>query len=299
MEAKKKKVGFGNGRKISDGGKNENNEKKVLRNFKRAKTLTEGGPSNLNYGEFTSQNEKFCDYMEDQIISINNFNKESHRRLFCVFDGHGGDATAKLCVKRFPEIFAKCLTDNPFDYELAIKQSFNLMDKEIEKIDSLATGNTATVIFINNKLLYCANVGDSSCCIVSNKKGEFITVDDNLTNQKEKDRILKFGTPIIDGRLGGVLAVTRGMGDFDMKKKGLICEPHITKKLIDSSLKYCIIASDGVWDVLTPDDAFKICQELGDPVKISEKLVENAMEKGSEDNISCIVVELNRPSILK
>ena len=168
------------------------------------------------------------------------------------------------------------------------------MDKELENNNSVEIGNTATVVFINNKLLYCANVGDSSCCLVSDKNAEFISIDDKITNKNEINRVKKCGAEIIDERLNGVLAVTRGLGDFDMKKKGLICEPHITKKLIDHNLKYCVIASDGVWDVLTPNDVFKVANELNDPSKIAKKLVDNSMEKGSEDNISCIVIELNR-----
>ena len=73
-------------------------------------------------------------------------------------------------------------------------------------------------------------------------------------------RIEKEGGTIIDDRLGGILAVSRGLGDFDLKSKGLTCEPHITKKLIDHNINYCVLASDGVWDVLSPDEVAKITQ---------------------------------------
>ena len=277
------------------------NDLKIVRGHKKCKTLIpEFSLSDLRYGESTAQNEKFCDYMEDYTLSMNNFNKEAHRHLFCVFDGHGGTQTAELCVKRYPDIFAKCLTDNPFDYELAIKQSFSLMDKEVEALNANETGNTATVIFINNKLLYCSNVGDSSCCLITDKKGEFLSIDDKIaTNKKEVNRIKKCGGEIVDDRLDGILCITRGIGDFDMKNKGLISEPHITKKLIDHTLKFCIIASDGVWDVTTPKDAYKVAMELNDPHLIAEKLVEEAMAKGSQDNISCICVELNKQINIK
>ena len=173
--------------------------------------------------------------MEDCILTMNNFNKESYRHLFCVFDGHGGNLTAKLCVKRFPEIFRKCLLENPFDYELAIKKSFTLMDKEIEKMDAKEVGNTGTVIFINNKLLFCANVGDSSCCLIGKNIAEFITIDDKCSNKK-------------------------------------------------------------VWDTLNPEDISKIIFANKDNNfnNIAKIIVDTAQERGSEDNISCIVVELNK-----
>lgn len=269
----------------------------ITRKKHKAKTIIENNiflSTGFKHCEHLEQNPEFCDYMEDCILTLNNFNKESFRHLFCVFDGHGGDATAKLCVKRFPEIFKKCLHENPFEYESALKSSFHLMDKEIEKIKANEVGNTGTVVFINNKLLYCANVGDSSCCLIG-KTAEFISMDHKCSNKKEKKRIEKEGGKIVDDRIEGILAISRGFGDFDLKNKGLICEPHITKKLIDHSLRYCVLASDGVWDSLKLDDVSKIINENKDNFNDMAKIiVETAKEKGSEDNISCIVIELNK-----
>jgi serine/threonine protein phosphatase PrpC len=248
----------------------------------------------LNYCEYLEQNPDFRDYMEDYILSMNNFNKESFKHLFCVFDGHGGDETAKLCAKRYPEIFSKCLLENPLDYELAIKNSFNIMDKEIEKIENKEIGNTGTIVFINDETLYCANIGDSSCCLLG-KENEFITIEDKCTNNNEKIRIEKEGGKIIDERINGILEISRCFGDYDLKNKGLISEPHITKKLIDNNLNYCILASDGVWDTLNLDDVSKITNENKNHFNdIAKIIVETAMKKGSEDNISCIVIELNK-----
>ena len=282
-----------------DGEKKETkDEVNVTRKKIKSKTIVDKNISfstNYRHCEHLEQNPEFCDYMEDCILSLNNFNKESYRHLFCVFDGHGGDLTAKLCVKKYPEIFKKCLLENPLDYEQALKNSFTLMDKEIEKIKAQEVGNTGTVVFINNKLLYCANVGDSSCCLIG-KTAEFITTEDKCTNKKEKKRIEKEGGKIIDDRINGILAVSRGFGDFDLKNKGLICEPHIVKKLIDSNLNYCVIASDGVWDILSPEDVSKIIFAHKDNNfnNIAKIIVETAKERGSEDNISCIVIELNK-----
>ena len=269
----------------------------ITRKKVKAKTIIENNlvlSTGYKHCEYLEQNSEFCDYMEDCILTMNNFNKETFRHLFCVFDGHGGDETAKLCVKRFPEIFKKCLFEYPFDYEIAIKNSFHLMDKEIEKIKSNEVGNTGTVVFINNKLLYCANVGDSSCCLLG-KTNEFLTVEHKCTNKNEKKRLEKEGGKIIDDRIEGILAISRGFGDFDLKNKGLICEPHITKKLLDHSINYCVLASDGVWDTLKLDDVSKIVNENKDNFSnIAKIIVETAKEKGSEDKISCIVIELNR-----
>ena len=289
MEKKKVLINKDKEKKDKEGGKiNRNKNKSKTAMVKNRMLLL-----NIKYSEYLDQNPEFCEYMEDCLVSISNFNNETYRHLFCIFDGHGGDFTAKLCVEKYPEIFRKCLIENPSDYELAIKTSFLLMDKEIEETKKLEVGNTATVVFINNKLLYCANVGDSSCCLIGDK-AEFISTEDKCTDKGEMERIEKEGGEIIEGRLGGILAVSRGLGDFDLKNKGLIAEPHINKKLIDKSFNYCILASDGVWDALSPDEVSKLINENNNTDNMAKTIVEKAIEKGSEDNISCIVIELNK-----
>ena len=272
-------------------------KKKITRKKNKSRTIIGKNISifsGCKHCEYLEQNPDFCNYMEDFILSINNFDHEVLHHLFCVFDGHGGDETAKLCVKRFPEIFRKCLLENPSNYELAIKNSFHIMDQEIAKMDKKETGNTGTIVFINNKMLYCANIGDSSCCLLG-KTNEFITIEDKCTNDDEKIRIEKEGGKVIEDRINGTLNISRSFGDYDLKNKGLISEPHITKKLIDNNFNYCILASDGVWDFLNLDDVSKITNENKNNFNdIAKIIVQTAMRKGSEDNISCIVIELNK-----
>ena len=95
--------------------KEKDKKEEICRTSKKAKTIVDKDltsmSSNYRYSEHLDQNEEFCEYMEDCALSINNFNKESYRHLFCIFDGHGGNITAKLCVKKYPEIFRKCLLE--------------------------------------------------------------------------------------------------------------------------------------------------------------------------------------------
>lgn len=132
--------------------KEKKEEMTFARNRKKSKTIVDKdiSSSNYKYSEYLDQNIEFCDYMEDCAISINNFNKESYRHLFCIFDGHGGNVTAKLCVKKYPEIFRKCLLESPFDYEQALKKSFMLMDKEKElKIQKIIQHKNNMINFSN------------------------------------------------------------------------------------------------------------------------------------------------------
>lgn len=55
----------------------------------------------------------------------------------------------------------------------------------------------------------------------------------------------------MDGRVGGVLAVTRAFGDHSLKKSGVSAIPHVLKYTLKPFDKFMIIASDGVWDELS------------------------------------------------
>ena len=52
-------------------------------------------------------------------------------------------------------------------------------------------------------------------------------------------------------RVGGVLAVSRAIGDFSVRNSGLISVPTINKRMLKASDKFIVIASDGVWDELS------------------------------------------------
>lgn len=285
-------------------------QKVVKRRKSKSKTINNTGNFGFKFGHMfkntglkscqkREQNKSNRDYMEDFTLIIDSFNKDISKHLYCLFDGHGGDQVAKSCCEILPGILAAQLNNNPFDFDVALKNSFPLLEKEIKKSKINNVGCTATVVLICNKFLLCANVGDSTCVLITEKGFEKLSIDDKVTNPSEIERIKKKGGVIEDDRVGGIIAVTRSIGDFDLKNKGLICEPHITKILIEHTHKFLVIASDGIWDVITPEEVFKISSEVTDVDLLGEKLVQEALKKGSDDNISCIVVELNKSPVKK
>lgn len=62
-------------------------------------------------------------------------------------------------------------------------------------------------------------------------------------------------------RVGGVLAVSRAIGDYSVRNSGLISVPTIKKRVLATSDKFIVIASDGIWDELSDQDAVNCCKE--------------------------------------
>ena len=57
--------------------------------------------------------------------------------------------------------------------------------------------------------------------------------------------------------------------------------------------KYIIVGSDGVWDVVNENDLIDIEKNTNGVCKdFCEKIVNFAIQKGSKDNVSCIVIKI-------
>ena len=57
---------------------------------------------------------------------------------------------------------------------------------------------------------------------------------------------------------------------------------------------FVVIASDGVWDVVEENEVLKMSQGGISSNDFSKKIVNLAKERDTHDNISCIVVKLNK-----
>jgi len=101
-------------------------------------------------------------------------------------------------------------------------------------------------------------------------------------------RIIHYGT----WRVEGVLAVTRAIGDRRLKAY-VTAVPEITERKLESSDEFLILASDGVWDVFSCQDAVDIVKSEKDVQAGARKLTEASYHRGSMDNITTLVVDLS------
>ena len=95
-------------------------------------------------------------------------------------------------------------------------------------------------------------------------------------------------------RVEGVLAVSRALGDR-MLKTFVISEPEIktwTRQTIDH---YIVLATDGVWDVLSNEEVARLVIEADEPQWASKIVMEEAYGRGSMDNICVVVIDLRTP----
>ena len=278
---------------------NEFNNKKISLNEEK---ISDTGLEKIihlkDYFSREEMNSKIKEEMEDYILVKHPFlNIEKHNlSLFCIFDGHGGDFVAKYLKENFASNLHKNIKINfSLNFRNILKASIESIDKEFEKFrEAENCGSTGTIVVLDNNFIYCANVGDSKCFYINNKNNAFqLTEDHNCSNQKEREELKKKGIMIFQNRVFGSLSLTRTFGDTELKKDGIECNPYIKKILVDKEeVKYIIIASDGIWDVVSKEKLEEFSKELksGTSEEFCNNLVDYAMNNGSNDNISCIVL---------
>jgi len=119
-----------------------------------------------------------------------------------------------------------------------------------------------------------------------------LTYDHRVSDKNESQRVIDSGGTIFRDRVGGIINITRALGDLEAKKMGVICEPYFESNVLLKEDTHLIIACDGLWD--TPNVEKKILELLAekDPNKISECLVDFALENNCSDNISVLTIIL-------
>ena len=249
--------------------------------------------------------------MEDKSKSIENFNNDKNQMLFEIFDGHGGDEMSSYLQNNLAKIYKQNLLLNKGNIILSLKNAFHDADDEMRgQLNIEGLGSTGTLVhivknsFSDELVVYSANVGDSRVSLISPEHIIRLSYDHRTSDEKEKKRILESGMDIIDERICGTLMLTRIFGNYEYKKendeknndnnKGLICEPFISKINIDSNIEnqFLIIASDGIWDILTEEDMQKIIQKYQDTQKICSIIIKKCLENEAWDNMSVFAVKL-------
>ena len=247
--------------------------------------------------------------MEDKSKSIENFNNDKSQMIFEIFDGHGGDEMSTYLQSNLAKIYQQNLLLNKGNIILSLKNAFHDADDEMrEQLNIEGLGSTGTLVHIVQGIepslqVYSANVGDSRVSLISPEHIIRLSYDHRTTDEKEKKRILESGMEIIDDRICGTLMLTRIFGNYEYKEenemdnnniKGLICEPFISKIEIDLSIEnqFLILASDGVWDILTEEDVQNIIKKHHDTQKICSIIIKKCLENEAWDNMSVFAVKL-------
>ncbi|KAF3457177.1 hypothetical protein FNV43_RR01834 [Rhamnella rubrinervis] len=240
--------------------------------------------------------------------------------LFGICDGHGGAGAAKSAIKLLPEMVTTILSDS-VKREMVLSQcdaSEVLRDAFLHTeacMNHYYEGCTATMLLVwadcnENFFAQCANLGDSACVINVDGKQIKMTGDHRVTSVTERLRMEELGAPLKDGdtRLCG-LNLARMLGDKFLKQQDsrFSSEPYISEvvHIQHASSAFAIMASDGLWDVISVKKAVQLVQQMKERYpsdressaeKIANLLLSEARTLRTKDNTSVIFLDFNASS---
>ncbi|MQL83049.1 hypothetical protein Taro_015526 [Colocasia esculenta] len=217
--------------------------------------------------------------------------------LFGIFDGHGGVGAAKAACEILPKVVSSSLS-NPerqekvlsfCDASEVLKEAFFQTEAAMNHQYEGCTA-TALLVWADNRNEYfaqCANVGDSAC--VMNVGGIEIkmTEDHRISSLSERARFRERGQPLADGqgRLYGI-NLGRMLGDKFLKEQEprFSPEPFISRAvhIKRASTAFALLASDGLWDVMSIKKAVQIV--------LQAKATGSISEGNSAENVANVVL---------
>lgn len=207
----------------------------------------------------------------------------------------------------------------------AIKEAFLQTDKEIlasaerKKTEQVGSTAVAALLHGNPKLgtalrLVVANCGDSRAVLCRAGQAVAVSEDHKPTRIDEKKRIERAGGLVMQVR--GIarvctsvnpnsmsksarreyqgLAMTRSLGDLHFKQPiGLASAEPETQivPLTDKDL-FMVMATDGIFDVMSNQEVVDLAlRHWDDPIQAASDIVRSAYKKGSEDNLTALVIQ--------
>ena len=196
--------------------------------------------------------------------------------IFAVCDGMGGEDYGEIAALKTVETIA--------EYAEKIRNgSVNEFLKEAnKKLHSLdvRTGTTLAMLVIQEDSFMAYNLGDSR--IYRTERGRLLRVTDDHTIAEDKVR-MGILTPKQAEKSPEHNILTRYVG---MSDDGVMSLPDSYGPYkLDGKILMC---SDGLTDMLSYNEIAGLINSSDDPV---DKLVEAALKKGGNDNVTCLMVE--------
>ena len=150
-------------------------------------------------------------------------------------------------------------------------------------------GSTAVLSLQRGKRLYLVNLGDSRAMYMDPASFSY-TIDHKPGDPEEARRIKEAGGFVAEGRVGGMLALSRAFGDYVLKYVGGRYDPYGPVSVmpdvypLEAGQGCVLLASDGLVDVIESEEIYALVQswtggDFSRAPSFCQGLVEEALKK--------------------
>lgn len=211
------------------------------------------------------------------------------RHVFLVADGMGGQDHGERASGLAAEIIPQAVQDCLAAHESAsaavrialLKAHHAIIEAGQAQHGARRMGTTAVLAVQQANEVWVAGVGDSPAYLVRGDRVEQLTVDHTVA-----DALARNGTiSEVQARMSpwrNVLYRFLGCAEMSEDTEVRPFQPQAGDRLV--------LASDGLSGSITHDDLREGAQRFPDPQRWADHLVETALDRGSRDNVTCVVV---------
>ncbi|HEY2303300.1 MAG TPA: PP2C family serine/threonine-protein phosphatase [Acidimicrobiales bacterium] len=212
--------------------------------------------------------------------------------LFVVCDGLGGHAAgevaSRMAVDAILEAWTAGTAGAPHSaLRAAVRQAnLSIYDAALET-GKRGMSTTCTALTLAGREAVVAHVGDSRCYLVRDETVSLITTDHSRVGEMLRAGLL---SPEQAANHPARSMITRSVGT----------EPIVQVDLVRQATEAgdtFVLCSDGLWDVVARHEIGEIAAGIGTPalptvVEATERLVDLALDRGTPDNVTVLVVRV-------
>eukprot|EP00760_Papus_ankaliazontas_P032724 PhM_4_TR5944/c0_g1_i1/m.1077 len=307
---------FGTGSSPSAHQANQHHHQDITKSMFDARVLSSAGvsatrPVHLSAGAGSVQGRRPT--MEDtHCIHLGRPSAGAVVGLCAVFDGHCGRDVADTACRLFPDqIFNHNCFGN--DNVRALVEGLIDTDKATFRIVSTEGGATHISSLVFNNMLFVIGLGDARAVLCDKGQAIAMSRDHKPSDPDERRRVTAAGGSVQWDRVGGCLAVSRALGDWEFKFSGRTYPDHhnfpvsnigeVSQINITDTTEFLILACDGLWDVVSNEEAVRFVSDALKKSKIPSDLTQKnrllstvaqnlamyALEKRSMDNVTVVI----------
>ncbi|MFZ1080896.1 MAG: protein phosphatase 2C domain-containing protein [Candidatus Kryptoniota bacterium] len=209
--------------------------------------------------------------------------------LYGVADGMGGYAhggvASSLALETFFETFYAANGVSPLQkFRVGIQNANLSVYQTAQRLNAGSMGTTLTAVNVVGHDLHIGHVGDSRAYLIRGNKTTCLTNDHTRVGELVRMRILS-ADKVRTHNQRSVLNRCLGLE--------LFVQPDITKISVQND-DIIILCTDGVWSVIEDKEFAQLTKGKNNFENLSQEIVQLAMDRESDDNLSIVIINLNR-----
>ena len=213
---------------------------------------------------------------------------QTHGYVYAIADGmggyeHGGVASSTALETFFTTFYSGHPSRSSRNMRQSV-QAANLAVYQTAQRMGARMGTTLSAINLIDQQLHVAHIGDSRVYMIRGRKSTCLTNDHTAVGELVRLRVLS-PDKVRTHERRSVLEKCLGMQ--------LFVQPDINQYSVAED-DYFILCSDGVWAHVEDQEFAEITLDIRNPQRISDTLIDLALSRDSDDNVSAVVVHVKQ-----